>query len=145
MGTETEFAAAVARTGRAAAAFVSGDPAPYRSMWAQDADVTIFGGWGDHERGWEEVGPRLDWAAERFLGGSTQQHVLVMASSGDLGYSVALERGQAHLAGQAEPADMVLRVTHVYRRVDGAWKVVHRHADPLVGKTATAAVLASHE
>jgi ketosteroid isomerase-like protein len=141
--TATEFAQAVADAGRAASAFVGGDPEPYRSLWARDHDVTIFGGWGDHERGWDEVGPRLDWAAERFVDGSTEQHVLVMASSGDLGYSVALERGRAHLAGQEEPAEMVLRVTHVYRRVDGVWKLVHRHADPLITKTAAAAVLAS--
>jgi ketosteroid isomerase-like protein len=144
MTTETEqFADAVAAAGRAAGAFVGGNPQPYRALWARDADVTIFGGWGDHERGWDEVGPRLEWAAERFVGGDTEQHVLVMASSGDLGYTVSLERGRAHLAGQAEPADMVLRVTHVYRRVDGGWKIVHRHADPLVTKTATEAVLAA--
>jgi len=25
--------------------------------------------------------------------------------------------------------DMTLRVTHIYRRIDGDWKLVHRHAD----------------
>jgi ketosteroid isomerase-like protein len=24
---------------------------------------------------------------------------------------------------------MVIRVTHIYRRVDNEWKLVHRHAD----------------
>jgi hypothetical protein len=24
---------------------------------------------------------------------------------------------------------MVIRVTHIYRRIDGDWKLVHRHAD----------------
>jgi len=24
---------------------------------------------------------------------------------------------------------MVIRVTHIYRRIDGEWKLVHRHAD----------------
>ena len=27
-----------------------------------------------------------------------------------------------------------LRVTHVYRLEDDRWKIVHRHADPLVEK-----------
>jgi ketosteroid isomerase-like protein len=65
-----------------------------------------------------------------------------MACSGDLGYSVSLERGHAHLAGEGAAAPMVLRVTHVYRRIDGVWRVVHRHADPLSVKTAVDAVLA---
>jgi hypothetical protein len=25
--------------------------------------------------------------------------------------------------------DMVIRVTHIYRRIHGEWKLVHRHAD----------------
>jgi ketosteroid isomerase-like protein len=52
----------------------------------------------------------------------------------DLAYTVGLERYRAHLAGQAEPELMVLRVTHVFRREDGAWKVTHRHADALAVK-----------
>ena len=36
---------------------------------------------------------------------------------------------------------MVLRVTHVFRKKDGQWKLVHRHADRLVDKTAPSAVL----
>jgi ketosteroid isomerase-like protein len=36
---------------------------------------------------------------------------------------------------------MALRVTHIYRIEDGAWKLVHRHADPLINKTAPATVL----
>jgi ketosteroid isomerase-like protein len=140
--TQTEdFASAVADVGRAAGAFVGGDPQPYTSRWAHGPDVTIFGGWGGHEHGWAEVGPRLGWAARLFVKGRTGQHVLEMACSGDLGYSVSLERGHAHLAGGAA-APIVLRVTHVYRRIDGVWHVVHRHADPLSVKTTVDAVLA---
>ena len=29
------------------------------------------------------------------------------------------------------PQSYTLRVTHVYRREDGEWKVVHRHGDQL--------------
>jgi hypothetical protein len=63
-----DFAAAVAATGRAAGAFVGGAPEPYASRWAHGPHVTIFRLWGDHEHGWDEVGPRLDWAARLFVG-----------------------------------------------------------------------------
>jgi ketosteroid isomerase-like protein len=36
---------------------------------------------------------------------------------------------------------MPLRVTHIFRKEDGAWKMIHRHADPLIDKTAPATVL----
>lgn len=137
-----DFRAAVAEVGRAASHFVGGDAQPYRSCWSQGEDVTLFGAWGAYERGWHEVGPRLDWAAARFAAGRTDQKVLTMGASGDLGYTVSLERGQAQVAGEAAAAPMLLRVTHVYRRVDGAWKLVHRHADAITDKTAPAAVLA---
>ena len=45
------------------------------------------------------------------------------------------------LAGEERAAPMALRVTHAFRREDGAWKLILRHADPLVAKTATGAVL----
>jgi hypothetical protein len=36
---------------------------------------------------------------------------------------------------------MVLRVTHVFGKENGDWKLVHRHADPLMDKTTPATVL----
>lgn len=44
--------------------------------------------------------------------------------------------------GDADKAmPMALRVTHIFRKEDGAWKLVLRYADPLMGKTPPAAVL----
>jgi hypothetical protein len=36
---------------------------------------------------------------------------------------------------------MVLRVTHLYRREDGSWKIFHRHADAISEKIEAKAVL----
>ena len=46
---------------------------------------------------------------------------------GDLAYTVGYEHTQAIVDG--EPRSYTLRVTQVYRREGGEWKVVHRHAD----------------
>jgi hypothetical protein len=35
----------------------------------------------------------------------------------------------------------MLRVTHIFRKEDGAWKLVHRPADSLIDKTAPDAIL----
>lgn len=138
------FRDAVGDVGRMVNDFVGGIPQGYRRRWVTDDDVTIFGAWGAYERGWDEVAPRLEWAGARFAaGGHTEQEILAMGSSGDLGYTVSLERGQAQVTGQSAPAPMLLRVTHVYRRVDGVWRLVHRHADAITNKIAPAAVLAT--
>jgi ketosteroid isomerase-like protein len=43
-------------------------------------------------------------------------------------YTVGFERSRVSFEGGPQ-RDMVVRVTHIYRRIDGDWKVVHRHAD----------------
>jgi ketosteroid isomerase-like protein len=113
---------------------------PYKELWSHMRDITIFGAWGDYEVGWDEVGPCLDWTAARFPEGELKHELLAMGASGDLAYTIAIERGIVRLAGQAEPARIAMRVTHIYRREAGEWKVIHRHADPIMGKTETAAV-----
>jgi ketosteroid isomerase-like protein len=67
---------------------------------------------------------------------------MAAGSSGDLGYAVGIERGRVTVMGADGPQEMVLRVTQVFRREDGEWKLVHRHADPITSVTASTAVLA---
>jgi ketosteroid isomerase-like protein len=52
----------------------------------------------------------------------------VVASSGDLAYTIGFERSHVSVDG-GPPRDAVLQVTHIYRRIDGDWKLMHRHAD----------------
>ena len=49
--------------------------------------------------------------------------------SGDLGYVVAIERSAAGTRG-SPPQTFTLRVTTIFRREQGDWKVIHRHGDP---------------
>jgi ketosteroid isomerase-like protein len=114
--------------------FLAGDPAPYKACWSHADDATIFGGWGAYEQGWEQVGPRLDWAAARFLAGQRVIELLSMGMSGDLAYTVWIERGQTRVVGSDELRPSGLRVTHIFRREEGAWKIIHRHADAIMEK-----------
>lgn len=122
-------------------AFGEGNTGPLSALWSRDDDVTIFGGFGAYERGWAAVGPRLDWAASRFSGVRMTYEPLGAGSSGDVGYAIGLERGEARLAGQDISSSLVLRVTHLFRREDGEWKIIHRHADPITTKTAPEEIL----
>ena len=120
--------------------FLAGDSAPYKACWSHTDEVTIFGGWGAYEKGWEQVGPRLDWAAARFLEGHRSIELLSIALSGDLAYTVWIERGETHVVGSDELRPSGLRVTHIFRREEGAWKVIHRHADAIMEKIEATAV-----
>jgi ketosteroid isomerase-like protein len=123
--------------------FATGDSNPYKACWSRADDITIFGGWGAYERGWAQVEPRLEWAASRWRGGHTDFEILAAGVSGDLAYTIWIEAGDARLAGLDEFRPIALRVTHLFRREDGIWKIIHRHADAVIQKIATAAVLQS--
>lgn len=49
--------------------------------------------------------------------------------AGDMAYTVGYEHTQASVNGK--PRTYTLRVTQVYRREGGEWRVVHRHGDTL--------------
>jgi ketosteroid isomerase-like protein len=123
--------------------FINGDPTLWKQNASQRDDAMIMGAWGAYEKGWAEVGPRYDWAAARFKesGAKVQVEYLASAVSGELAYTVAIERSEVRLVDQDKPVPMALRVTHIFRKEDGAWKLMLRHADPLMDKTAPVTVL----
>jgi ketosteroid isomerase-like protein len=106
----------------------SGDPGPYTGLWAPSEDVTLFGAWGPIERGFARLSETFRWVGSRFKGGALVPEDLVSFESGDLAYTVGFERGEVEVDGGLR-RPMTIRVTHVYRRIDGTWHLVHRHAD----------------
>jgi ketosteroid isomerase-like protein len=140
---EASFRAFLSQFEEATRRFINGDPAPWKQHVPRRDDVTLMGGWGICEKGWAGVGGRYDWAAKRFResGAALAVEYLSSAVSGDLAYTVTIERSVVRLAGEVADAPMVLRVTHAFRHEEGAWRLVHRHADPLVNTMSPAAVL----
>ena len=119
---------ALNRLADALAAMGHGDPAPYAALWPDRPDVTPFGAWGPIERGHQAVTSTFTWVGSRFSDGSIVPRHEVVEQSGDLAYAVGTEYGEVRVDG-GPPAPMRLRVTHILRRIDGEWWVVHRHAD----------------
>ena len=117
------------------AEFVAGRAGGYQDLYSHHDDVTIFGAFGGHEQGWDAVGPRIAWAAAQFTPSSAEgERTLLTATFGtELGYTVSLE-GAPGVTTVGSTDMSWLRVTHVYRLEDDRWKIVHRHADPLVEK-----------
>lgn len=59
----------------------------------------------------------------------------------DLACIVEVERYQVKIGGRPDLIPFALRVTSVWRSEDGAWKLVHRHADPITTAQPTESVL----
>jgi ketosteroid isomerase-like protein len=107
----------------------NGDPQPRLAMWSTRDPVTLFGAAMPLKSGSDEVSKAFRWIASRWSD-CTDQRVDVVAAgvSGDLAYTVTFEHTSVSVDGvPVEP--YTLRVTQVYRREGGEWKVVHRHGD----------------
>lgn len=126
----------------AQARFINGDAALWKQNASQRDDARILGAFGGYEKGWNEVGPRYDWASSQYkAGGATMKpEYLSTGVSGDLGFTVAIERQEEARLGSQNPTQRALRVTQIFRREGGTWKLLHRHADPLMEKKVPSAV-----
>jgi ketosteroid isomerase-like protein len=107
-----------------------GDVGPRVTLWSHHEPVTLFGAVLTR-RGWSTVEPAFEWLGSTFHGGeSLEYEVLAAGVSGDLGYIAGIEHSRVAMSADADPTSYALRVTTVFRREEGAWKVVHRHGDP---------------
>ena len=130
--TETEqfLATTMPQLTKAETALHNGDPAPRIAMWSRTDPLTLLGA-AMSGRGWAEIGPMFEVLGQQFSNCTAYENEIVAAEArGDLAYIVALEHTTAAIAG-APPHPYVLRATTIFRREEGEWKVVHRHADPV--------------
>jgi ketosteroid isomerase-like protein len=127
--TDDALAKALEHDAAARTALQNGDPGPIIDFWAVSDDITLFGAGGPIEKGHKPVTDTMRWVASRFTGAdAVDVEYTVIASSGDLAYTVGFERSHVSVDGRP-PRDMAVRVTHIYRRIDAEWKLMHRHAD----------------
>jgi ketosteroid isomerase-like protein len=130
------WAEVMALAGTANREMVKGNAEPLKQLYSHQEDITVLGGFGGFERGWSEVEPRLDWAASQFAEGDFSQEEVTTIVGADLAMTVTIERIDAQIGATKERIHEELRVTQIFRREHGAWRLVHRHGDPLVRKQA---------
>jgi ketosteroid isomerase-like protein len=135
------FAQFLGKWEQAQTQFINGDPALWKQLASHRDDVTILGGFGgEGDKGWKAVSARYDWASSQYRPGDATLKVdyHTVAVSGDLAYTVGVER-QSNVRVGTEEAGISrrLRVTQIFRREGGQWKLVHRHGDQMVEKQAT--------
>jgi ketosteroid isomerase-like protein len=132
-GAHSDFDGAVEAYRQALTSFLKGDPKPVTQFFSRNDDVTLANPLGPPCRGPTEIEKAIAQAAAPFSDGSVRGFEEVSRyGTPDLGYMVQIERGQTRLAGSGNITPVSLRVTMIFRREGGSWKVAHRHADPIM-------------
>ena len=129
---EQAFRAFLSRRQEATTAFFNGDAGPWKAQATHTDDITMFGGYGGSEQGWAAVEDRYTWAAARNAEGVVRSEIIACHVTSEIAYTVAIERGEVRPNGGQQFVAKALRVTEIFRREGADWKLIHRHADPLV-------------
>jgi ketosteroid isomerase-like protein len=79
--------------------------------------------------GWDGVSQALKLVASRNSNYTDYSFDVIAAEIlGDMAYTVGFEHFTSSFHG-GPPSPRTFRVTHIYRRENGDWKLAHRHAD----------------
>ncbi len=118
------------------AEFARGNPEPVIALLSHGNDVSLAGGFGGFTHGYEEVSENIGFAAAQFREGKITFENLSKVIAGDLGYIVEIECYRSRLGVSEDISVDYLRVTSIFRREDGVWKLLHRHGDPTTAMNA---------
>lgn len=127
MSTEDEVRKASEQFYAALNRMANGDARPLADIWSQSAGVTTMHPIGGREVGLDKVRASFAQVAEIASEGRIRLDDQLIRVTEDLAYELGFERGQAKFAGQQVSLDH--RVTNIYRREAGSWKLVHHHTD----------------
>ena len=105
----------------------NGDAGPRKALWSRSEPVSVLGAWRN-AFGRQELDELFTDLAQQFSDCTSYRfELLAYDVAGDMAYTAGLEHTSASVDG--EPRSYVLRVSQIYRREGGTWKVVHRHGD----------------
>jgi ketosteroid isomerase-like protein len=129
---------------RALDAFFRGDAEPAKRLYSHQDDASLANPFGPIAVGWEEVEKTMARAASNYRDGrATSFDTVATYVTPALAYLVEVERFEATIGEEEESASGALRVTSILRLEGGAWRIVHRHADPITTPRAAESVIDS--
>lgn len=114
----------------AARAYVTGDAEPLDQLVVHSGQATFHSPGGESVSEAESVARRYREDAAAFKPeGVTHFEILQQDSGGELAFWTGYQVARAQIGDMPEPQNMKIRVTEVFRREAGEWKMIHRHAD----------------
>jgi ketosteroid isomerase-like protein len=115
---------------RAASAYVRGNGTEVDAIVPHEGASSFHSPGGDTVTGAQNVATRYRTDVALFdNNGVSRFEVIQKGHADDVGYWTGFQVAKVRIGEMPAPIDMRLRVTEVFRRIDGAWKLVHRHAD----------------
>ena len=123
-------------------AFAKGDPEPLKNLYSRRDDVIIANPFGPPAKGWQKAAETMDRAAANYRDGKAVGFERIAEyATADLGYIIEIERFQSKVGGGDKLVPFALRVTTIFRREEGAWRIVLRHADPITAARAPTSIV----
>lgn len=105
----------------------NGDAQPLSEIWSHGSAVTTMHPIGGRQVGWAEVWDSWQQVARLTTEGKVELKDQRIHVAGDVACEAGIEHGQLKLAG--EQLSIEHRVTNVYQREAGVWKIIHHHTD----------------
>ena len=123
---------AIAQNHAALDSMLKGDHTGYVALLSDHDDVTWGNPFGPFASGRHNVEAALASAATRMQGGrATEFDHIATYMAENLAVVVQVEHADRGAEGADARPPAALRVTSVYRLEGDAWRLVHRHADPI--------------
>ena len=129
-GDEAAVRKANAKFYTALNAMFTGKAEPMLAIWSHADDVTYMGPGGGVLVGWKSISAAWQKQADMKLGGKVKAVGLHVVIGDSLAVVQDTEVGKnTHVTGGK--GDVSIRATNVYRKEDGAWKMISHHTDLL--------------
>jgi uncharacterized protein (TIGR02246 family) len=127
---------AAARFYDALNAMFGGDAAPMAAVWSHADDVIYMGPDGGFRSGWAEVLAAWQAQAAMKLGGEVKPDGLRVTLGRDIAATHSLVRGH-NFDAHGTRHEVAIRDTNLFRKEDGAWKMIACHSDalPFIGQS----------
>ena len=106
---------------------LNGNAGPLADIWSHGSSVTTMHPIGGRQVGWDEVRASWEQVARLASEGKVELKDQLIHVTGDIAYEVGIEHAQFNLAGERVGGQ--IRVTNIYQREAGSWKIVHHHTD----------------
>lgn len=97
------------------------------NVWPHNDSITTMHPIGGRETGWEAVKGSFNGVGQLASGGKVELKDQLIRVLGDVAYEVGNEEGELKVSGKQIKIDQ--RVTNIYKKEGGSWKVIHHHAD----------------